>query len=404
MSAKLNHKTFEKIINDNLDNFKKLKLNRTQFAKFLKNNYKEFDDYTQEGFRFKVKNHFLMNPIEAEQVEISQAVTYERAERAERSAVSELKRRNEYLLKTLEESERNYDDLLNIKQSVEVYSISPSGKSGRISRAIPIVSLSDWHIEERVESGVVNGFNEYNVKIAEQRAKDIFINVLKVNLILSRDVSINDMILWLGGDFISGYIHDELIENNHLSPLEAIRVAKRMIRSGIDFILKETKLNLIIPCSVGNHGRNTKKMHISTSYKTNYEFMMYCDLQDYYDGNKRVKFHITKSDDCYVEALGRVNRFFHGEQIKYGGGIGGLTVPLIKFIHRKNQQQYADMNFLGHFHQNLYPTQDSCVNGSMIGLSGYGYKLGFKPEVPCQAYTLLNDKYGYTIKTPIFCK
>jgi hypothetical protein len=61
------------------------------------------------------------------------------------------------------------------------------------------------------------------------------------------------------------------------------------------------------------------------------------------------------------------------------------------------------MNFLGHFHQNLYPTQDSCVNGSMIGLSGYGYKLGFKPEVPCQAYTLLNQKYGYTIKTPLFC-
>jgi hypothetical protein len=403
MATKIKPELFEKIIKDNLENFRKVNYNQSEFVRLLQSNYKECRDYTPQALRYKVNLYLSTNPIEQPEQTISETVSFERAERAERSIVSELKRRNEYLIKTLEESERSYDDLLNIKQPVDVFSINPSGKSSRLNRAIPIVSLSDWHIEERVESGVVNGFNDYNLKVAEERAKKLFINLIKVNTILSRDVSINDMVLWLGGDFISGYIHDELIENNQLSPLEAIRAAKKMIRSGIDFILSNTKLNLIIPCSVGNHGRNTKKMHISTSYKTNYEFMMYCDLQDYYQYTKRVTFHINKSDDCYVESLGRVNRFFHGEQIKYGGGIGGLTVPLIKFIHRKNQQQHADMNFLGHFHQNLYPTQDSCVNGSMIGLSGYGYKLGFKPEVPCQAYTLLNQKYGYTIKTPLFC-
>jgi hypothetical protein len=403
MANKISPKLFEKIINDNLENFRKVNYNQTEFVRFLQSNYPECRDYTPQALRYKVNLYLSLNPIEQPEQTISETVSFERAERAERSVITELKRRNEYLIKTLEDSERAYDDLLNIKQPVDVFSINPSGKSSRLNRAIPIVSLSDWHIEERVESGVVNGFNDYNLKVAEERAKKLFINLIKVNTILSRDVSINDMVLWLGGDFISGYIHDELIENNQLSPLEAIRAAKKMIRSGIDFILSNTKLNLIIPCSVGNHGRNTKKMHISTSYKTNYEFMMYCDLQDYYQYTKRVTFHINKSDDCYIESLGRVNRFFHGEQIKYGGGIGGLTVPLIKFIHRKNQQQHADMNFLGHFHQNLYPTQDSCVNGSMIGLSGYGYKLGFKPEVPCQAYTLLNQKYGYTIKTPLFC-
>lgn len=403
MANKISPKLFEKIMSDNLENFKKVNYNQSEFVRLLQSNYKECRDYTPQALRYKVNLYLSTNPIEQPEQTISETVSFERAERAERSIVSELKRRNEYLIKTLEESERSYDDLLNIKQPIDVFSINPSGSSSRLNRAIPIVSLSDWHIEERVESGVVNGFNDYNLKIAEERAKKLFINLIKVNTILSRDVSINDIVLWLGGDFISGYIHDELIENNQLSPLEAIRAAKKMIRSGIDFILSNTKLNLIIPCSVGNHGRNTKKMHISTSYKTNYEFMMYCDLQDFYQTNKRVTFHINKSDDCYVESLGRVNRFFHGEQIKYGGGIGGLTVPLIKFIHRKNQQQHADMNFLGHFHQNLYPTQDSCVNGSMIGLSGYGYKLGFKPEVPCQAYTLLNQKYGYTIKTPLFC-
>jgi hypothetical protein len=42
------------------------------------------------------------------------------------------------------------------------------------------------------------------------------------------------------------------------------------------------------------------------------------------------------------------------------------------------------------------------VNGSLIGLSAYGYKIGFKPERPSQAFTLLDEKRGFTIKIPIF--
>ena len=95
-------------------------------------------------------------------------------------------------------------------------------------------------------------------------------------------------------------------------------------------------------------------------------------------------------------------RFFHGDALKYGGGIGGLSIPLIKYLHRKDEQRKADFNFLGHFHQLLYPTHASCVNGSLIGLSAYGYKIGFKPERPAQAFTLLDEKRGFTIKIPIF--
>jgi hypothetical protein len=393
---------FEKFVELNIETYNLLGQNKTTFAEFLRNNCKELQNSTIEAVRQKVKAYFKEHPTDYE-VPIFDAVNVEREMRAEKSQINDLRKKNEYLLKSLEESEKKFDDLLNIKKPIEILNFSPSGKSNKMSRAIPIISASDWHIEEKVEFGVVNGFNEYSLKIAEQRGKKFFTNLLKVNSIFSKDVNINDLVIWLGGDFISGYIHDELIENNHLSPLEATRMAKRMILSGIRYILDNTKLNLIIPCSVGNHGRNTKKMQPSTGYKNNYEFMMYMDLQDIFDGNKRVKFHIPISDDCYIETLGYINRFFHGNQIKYGGGIGGLSVPLIKYIHRKNQQQQADMNFLGHFHQLLYPTSDSCVNGSLIGLSAYGYQLGFKPETPSQAYTLLDEKRGYTIKTPIFC-
>jgi len=393
---------FYELMENNLDTYKGLNYNNTSLAKVLKETQKELNKLTIEAIRARIKEYFNENPID-KSTSIIESISMERAERIRKSEITELKRKLEYVISELDLSDKRYNDLLRIKEPIDVYNFEPSGKTSKTrQRATPIISLSDWHLEEKIERGIVNGFNEYNLKIAETRVKTLGNNILKLLDSVSTGVNVNDLCIWLGGDMISGYIHDELIENNNLSPLEAIRYAKRLLISLIEYLLLKTPYNLILPCSIGNHSRTTKKMQPSTGYKNNYEYMMYMDMQDYFQRNKRVKFHIPISDDCYITIFNKVNRFFHGDAIKYGGGIGGLSIPLIKYIHRKNAQMVADFNFLGHFHQLLYPTSDTCVNGSLIGLSAYGYKIGFKPEIPAQALTLLDEKRGYTIKAPIF--
>jgi hypothetical protein len=49
-------------------------------------------------------------------------------------------------------------------------------------------------------------------------------------------------------------------------------------------------------------------------------------------------------------------------------------------------------------------TPDCQVNGSLIGFNTYAEDSGFKAEEPVQAFTLLDSKYGITIKAPIFCQ
>jgi hypothetical protein len=406
---------YKKYFEANKDLFESLNRNQTRFAEQLKANYpKDFKNTPTQTIRKGIGEYLKdaplpeldgVNPIDAPK-DIASVITDDRKVRALASQLHDFKRKNDHLLSQLEIAERAYDDLLSIKEPVDVMSINPSGKSSlKKSRATPIIQLSDWHVEEKVELGVVNGFNEYNLKIAEQRAIAVTKNSLKIIRKEAQDVNINDAIIQLGGDFLTGYIHDELIENNYLSPLEATRFVKRLLRWSIDYYLNNSTLNLIFPCTLGNHARTTKKMQPSTSYKNNYEYMLYCDLQDYYQGNKRVKFHIPTSDDCYVESYGKINRFFHGEQVKYGGGIGGLSIPLIKFIMRKDAQMKADHTFMCHYHTLGYVHGvNCCVNGSLIGLSAYGYKSGFKPEVPAQSFTLLDEKRGYTVKVPIFAE
>ena len=132
--------------------------------------------------------------------------------------------------------------------------------------------------------------------------------------------------------------------------------------------------------------------------------MMYKMLQKKYEKNKKINFIVPNGMFTYVTIYNFVSRFFHGDSIKYGGGIGGLTVPLIKAIQRYDQQQQADYNFMGHFHQLWQATRNCIVNGSGIGFSPYAQRIGASPEEPMQSFSLIDKKYGLTIKTPIFCK
>jgi hypothetical protein len=131
---------------------------------------------------------------------------------------------------------------------------------------------------------------------------------------------------------------------------------------------------------------------------------MYNDIADYFSNNKKVEFVIANGIYVYLDIMGYMNRFFHGDYIRYQGGIGGLTVPLIKSIQRMNQQQVADYNFMGHYHQRWQATKDCFVNGSLIGYNAYAQSIGASPEEPQQGLNMLNKKYGMVSSMSIFCR
>lgn len=357
----------------------------------------------------RVEGNFV-EPIPVEKVE-KEIVKIDRElllgdlrERKKNAKYKELEEKYKYLLGEWELSENRFDTLLNIKEQTELTEILPIASKDK-HEAVPIISLSDWHFEERVDSDTVNGMNEYNLDIAAFRWNKCIQNSLKLVHKERQSSEIKQMCLWLGGDFITGYIHEELEENNYLSPTQATRFAKEKIITAIKFYLDHGKFDKItIPCSFGNHGRTTKKPRASTGYKNSYEWMMYQDVQDYFDGNKKVEFLIPNGLFCYVNILGRMCRFWHGDSVKYGGGIGGLTIPLIKAIHKYNEQVDAYFNFMGHYHQLWQATRDCIVNGSGIGVSPYAQRIGASPEEPMQSFALMDNKYGITAKMPIFCK
>ena len=269
------------------------------------------------------------------------------------------------------------------------------------SESVPILLCSDWHCGAVVRAESVNQLNAYDVEEFHRRAGALFVNALKVVRMVRSSCEIRQMVLFLGGDLIDNWLHPEQIQTQELSPTQQIIECERAIVAGIDHLLEHGGFDrIVVPCCYGNHGRTTPKMQADNAHATSYEWLMYQSLRRHYRHQDRLEWHISNGNVLYLEVLGRLLRFHHGDAIRYQGGIGGLTIPLTKWQLRQDQGIKADHSFFGHFHQ-LTLGPGWSVNGSLIGPTAYGLKLGFAPERPQQLLRFLDSERGWTGAFPV---
>lgn len=310
-----------------------------------------------------------------------------------------LKKQVDILTKELITTRKERDAFLDVGE-VETYKIEPKKKTNGRSMATAITLASDWHIEEEVKSSQVNGLNKFNIDIAKERAEKYFKVVAQLIEVHNKEYQIDDLILALLGDFISGTIHDDLKEANNIQPTEAIWNAQKLIASGIRYLLDNTKVNLIIPCSSGNHGRITAKQRTSTEYGNSLEILMYKQLKDFFHNEKRVKFIVNDSYLTYVDVYNYKLRFHHGHALRYGGGIGGIFIPTFKAISQWNKSTPANWDFFGHFHQ-LKDGGNFISNGSLIGYNAYANRIKADYEKPKQFFGIIDEDRGLEVTRKI---
>jgi transposase-like protein len=275
-------------------------------------------------------------------------------------------------------------------------------KTGRSEASTAILCLTDWHCEEQVDPETCGGKNEYNLEICARRAKNVFAKALELIDNWRHTWPIDELYVPLLGDFITGYIHEELVETNYLSPTEASLFVEQLLLDGLSFMLRESKVSrIIVPTCFGNHGRTTQKKRIKTGYKNSFEWLLYNHLARYFRNEPRVEFRITKGYHSWQEIQGRQCRLHHGDFIKYQGGIGGITIPVEKAIAAWNKTQRADYDFFGHWHQHL-PAWRFVSCGCMIGYNDFSVAIKAEFQEPSQPLVLMSRKYGKVADWPVF--
>jgi len=264
--------------------------------------------------------------------------------------------------------------------------------------AMPILLVGDWHADELVLPESINNLNSYNIKIAEERAKRLFQSAMLIINMYRRESKIPRIVVSLLGDFISGWIHEDLATASQMIPTEAILKVFEILISGINFLVDEGEFKeIVVVCSSGNHGRITKKKQYKRSAVKSYEWLLYSFLAKHYamDHKRNVKFKLSEGYFNYLNVFGKDLRFHHGDMIKYNGGVGGIHIPLKKAISQWNQARPAFLDCMGHWHNSM-DSRNYIVNGSLIGYNEYAEGIKADYDEPKQSIFLLHPEYGKT--------
>lgn len=317
----------------------------------------------------------------------------------EKSTLGEVKSKYDYVLDENEKLQKKLEAAIKIKTSNGTYHI-PKPKSGTEHEATIIALASDWHIEEEIRPTTVGGLNFYNLEESKARATKFFQVLLRLVEIEQKDSTVNHVIIGLLGDFISSDIHTDIAKSCLLEPSHAIQRCKEYIRSGIDYLLKNSKLKITLVCHTGNHGRKDHEQMIANESGNSLEWLMYMNLQDIYEKEPRVKFVIEESYHSYVQVYDTTIRFHHGHAIRFGGGVGGFTIPVNKAIAQWNRAKKADIDCFGHFHQ-VFDGGNFIANGSMIGFSPYAINIKASFERPAQMMFGVHSRLGKYVTRPI---
>lgn len=312
----------------------------------------------------------------------------------EKQEAKATKQNQEKEIKSLTEKvatlEKTHKTILALSKTPSTHVIKKSVRTG--GEATLVALLSDVHIEEEVRPSHVNEINSYSLPIAKARLDHYFTTLLRLVKIEQTHTKVETLVLALLGDFITGNIHDDAVLA--LQENEALVFAQEHLISGIDYLLANSKLKLVIPCHSGNHARVTKEQRHATEHQFSVEWLMYKFLAAHYKGNSRVTFIIPEGYHSYLQIYDKTVRFHHGHNIRYGGGIGGITIPVNKAINEWNKLRFAHMDCFGHFHQAV-DGGNFIANGSMIGFNAYALSIKASPEEPAQMLFGVHSKLGF---------
>jgi hypothetical protein len=316
-----------------------------------------------------------------------------------------LQRKYKTALRELSDTKQSLEIALSLKaqrEKLSVCAIQTSASETELPEAIPIIMWSDWHVGERVAPETVEHVNYYSPEVCSRRADILFENTVNTLLMLKHSYTIRNVIIWLGGDFISGHIHEELMESNYLSPPQEILYVANILKRGINKVCEQAGIEVVhIPCNFGNHGRLTHKTRASTGHINNLEWMMYSFLAQDFEDNPKVTFMIADGPMIHYEVFDKRLRFTHGDAVSYSGsGMGGPSNSILRWINKQDASSIdfkADMTFLGHFHTTIFDRRFT-VNNCLIGATPYSIRCGFPIEPADQALVLLEKAKGFTLR------
>jgi hypothetical protein len=285
------------------------------------------------------------------------------------------------------------------------WALAPLAKPS--SPGVPLLFLSDFHWGEVVHPSQINGVNKFNLAIAQERLRYTVDTAIHLLTILDSKRDYPGIVVPLGGDMISGNIHDELTATNELNTMPTVLDLYGHLVAAITR-LADVFGAVFLPCVSGNHGRDTRKMWGKDRHHTSFDWLTYRFLAKHFENDRRVTFFIPDSSDALFRIFTTRFLLTHGDQFRGGDSIIGALGPLTRGNQKKQARNQAigaefDVMLCGHWHQYIHISR-LIVNGALKGYDEYAYQNNFGFEEPQQALFVVHPRHGITFRMPVNCE
>ncbi len=318
-----------------------------------------------------------------------------------RDELASLKRKYDVALKQLDAEKAAVANLTALSD-VAPKKITRSRPRGKRPEATAVLILSDWHVEEEVRPETCRNLNHFTLAIADRRIKQL---VQRASMLIEHEkhlTGIRRIVVAALGDFITGHIHDDLVEVTQLAPLAATRWAGERLGGVIDAMSEIAPV--LVATASGNHGRSTKHPRMATENDHSFEQHLYLTMAGQ-EKRKNVEWQVGEGYLNNINLDGFIVRAHHGHAIRFGGGVGGLTIPANKAISNWNQAQRADLDIFGHWHCFSWLPYRFVANGCLIGHNAFADRIKAEYQPPSQSLVIIDHDHGRVTKVlPIFLK
>ena len=286
-------------------------------------------------------------------------------------------------------------------------------------KQIMVAPLSDTHVGEQVYKEQMRNLNEYNFDIFNKRMYGWTNQILKHASYRRKIAPVDELVVPMLGDMISGDIHEELARSNHMNNIEQMIRGASIIAQALMYLAPHfTKIR--VPCVIGNHGRMTRKPPMKDKYM-DWDYMLYQWVATFCKNQDNLEFHVPKSFLTTFKVYDKVVLIMHGDSISGAGSSGSITAAISKlrsvFQYRKALQREIedamdddaaiefDSVMIGHFHridEIDIGTGELHICGTMKGPDEFALQRLHAATKPKQLVTYWHPKYGYIGKDIIY--
>lgn len=322
-------------------------------------------------------------------------VQLHRAETRSREAVGRLRDAHAKIAR-LEDRLSDYQRAASSSARPAEWTLQPSTDT---REHMPYLLASDFQVGEVIRPEETDNAHGYDIETFRARYRRLISKTVELCLTHQKEWTYPGIIYARGGDTISGAIHQELLETDEVTPIEAVEIAFEEEAAGIRQ-LADAFGRVDTKAVGGNHDRDTHKPQSKRAGAHSYERLVSYMLQREFANDPRVTFQTSQSPDVYFAIYGTRILLTHGDKIGSRGGQGfvGPAATIMRGAQKVIAEQMAlgrpvDEVHMGHFHTPL-ELGYALANGCLPGYSEYAKLLRCRPEAPSQWLAFYHPRYG----------